>query len=114
MTKRRSIRLLLEFDAPAGVPFSDIRDFITTALEADGGSRHPNDPLFESLANVRVSKPITAWREPTKHYKPPDWPAANAALPANNRDGVKVAEPEPADKGFATKPPVVKLVRSGP
>jgi hypothetical protein len=64
--KRKTMRILIEFDPPVGADFADIRDFITTELECSGGNRHPDDPLFHSLQNVHVSKPITAWRDPAK------------------------------------------------
>lgn len=59
------MKVLIEFDPPAGADFADIRDFIVTELECGGGNRHPADPLFHSLGDVHVSKPITAWRDPT-------------------------------------------------
>ncbi len=64
--KTRKMQLLIEFDAPQGADFADIREFIVDWLESGGGSRHPDDPLFHSLGNVHVSKPITAWRDPAK------------------------------------------------
>lgn len=62
----RRMMVLLEFDRPKNVPFADIRDFIIEWLEGGGGCRHPDDPLFDSLPNVKVSKPIASWREPGK------------------------------------------------
>jgi len=64
--KTRKMKLLIEFDAPVGADFADIRSFIVEGLESAGGNHHPEDPLFHSLGNVHVSKPITAWRDPAK------------------------------------------------
>jgi hypothetical protein len=64
MKKRPTMRVLVEFEPPAGVSFAEVRDFIIDWLESGGGNRHPNDPLFYSLRNVRVSKPIAPWRDP--------------------------------------------------
>lgn len=64
--KTRKMRLMIEFDAPCGAGFSDIREFITSWLESGGGERRPDDPLFHSLGNVHVSKPITPWRSPER------------------------------------------------
>lgn len=71
MKRRPKMRVLVEFDPPAGASFADIRDFITDWLESGGGNRHPNDPLFHSLSNVRVSKPIAAWRDPKRKAQSP-------------------------------------------
>jgi hypothetical protein len=71
MKRRPKMKVLLEFDPPTGASFADIRDFITDWLESGGGNRHPNDPLFHSLSNVRVSKPIAPWRDPTRKAQPP-------------------------------------------
>jgi hypothetical protein len=67
--KRHKMRLMIEFDPPAGTSFPEIRDFIIDWLESGGGNRHPNDPLFHSLANVKVSKPIATWRDPSRKPK---------------------------------------------
>lgn len=64
--KRRTMRVMVEFEPPSGADVPDIREFITDWLEGGGGNRHPSDPLFHSLQNVRVSKPITAWRNPAR------------------------------------------------
>lgn len=61
--KFRKLQVLLEFEVTTDAQFVNIRDFITTELECAGGSRHPDDPLFRSLRNVRISNPITDWRE---------------------------------------------------
>lgn len=58
--------ILIKFIPPKGASFKDIRDFICIELESAGGNRHPDDPLFHSLSDVHVSKPITAWREPLR------------------------------------------------
>jgi len=79
---RKKMAVLLEFVPPAGVTFPEIRDFIVEWLESGGGSRHPDDPLFHSLGEVRVSKPITAWRDPAqkprKPFKVVDFPKKEA------------------------------------
>jgi hypothetical protein len=68
--RTRKMRLMIEFEAPCGAEFSDIREFIVEWLESGGGNRDPHDPLFHSLGDVRVSKPIVAWRDPAKKEKP--------------------------------------------
>jgi hypothetical protein len=60
------MKVMLEFDPPTGADFAEIREFIVDWLESGGGNRHPSDPLFHSLQNVHVSKPITAWRDPKR------------------------------------------------
>lgn len=69
--KSRKISVMLEFELPARVEFGVVRDYIITELECSGGNRHPSDPLFHSLQNVHVSKPITAWRDPAKKKSSP-------------------------------------------
>jgi hypothetical protein len=57
---------MIEFEVPPRVSFGELRDFIITELESGGGNRHSSDPLFHSLENVHVSKPIVPWRDPSK------------------------------------------------
>ena len=64
--RTRRIQLMIEFEVPPRVSFAELRDFIITELESGGGNRHPSDPLFHSLENVHVSKPIVPWRDPAK------------------------------------------------
>jgi hypothetical protein len=71
MPASRKLALLIEFTAPRGATFADIRDFIVRELESGGGNRHPSDPLFYSLADVKVSKPIVPWRDPAQPAKKP-------------------------------------------
>jgi hypothetical protein len=47
------IRATIEFEAPHNVSKEEVMDFITSWLESGGGCRHPNDPLFDSLAEVK-------------------------------------------------------------
>lgn len=61
----RETSVLISFKKPAGVSAVELRNFIILALETSGGCRHPDDPLFNSLRDVRVSKPITPWRDPS-------------------------------------------------
>jgi hypothetical protein len=47
--------IAVSFDMPDDdVSFADIREFVVDALGSMGGCRHPEDPLFHSLSNVRV------------------------------------------------------------
>lgn len=62
----RETQILIAFERPRGVSDKELRDFIIDALESAGGCRSDDDHLFNSLGNVRVSKPIIPWREPTK------------------------------------------------
>jgi hypothetical protein len=54
MTRVRTITVRCK--TPLGVSDEDIAEFIINALESDGGSRHPDDPLFGSLSvhNVEI------------------------------------------------------------
>ncbi len=72
--------VLLTFDRPYNVTIVDLRNYIIDELESAGGSRHPEDPLFHSLQNVHVSKPITVWRDPTLKKK------SNVVLLKNNEN----------------------------
>lgn len=63
MPRKTRTMLMISFKRP-GVSHTELRDFIIKALESAGGNRHPDDPLFESLEDVRVSKPVVPWREP--------------------------------------------------
>jgi hypothetical protein len=65
----KTIQVLLEFKVPTGVDFAEIRNCIITNLETFGGNRPPEDLLFDSLRDVRVSKPITPWRDLEKKPK---------------------------------------------
>lgn len=47
--------LKVSFELNETVPFSQVRQFIIHALESWGGQFHPDDPLFGSLEDVRVS-----------------------------------------------------------
>jgi hypothetical protein len=49
-----SMIVTLTFDVQSGVTRTELREFIKTELEAGGGNRHPEDPLFRSLSNVTV------------------------------------------------------------
>lgn len=51
------IRCALEFVAPDGVSREEIEGYIIDELQSSGGNRHPSDPLFGSLAEVRVVWP---------------------------------------------------------
>lgn len=67
MAQRQGTRhyiVVLEFEASNRASYPQVRDFITQELESGGGNRHPDDPLFDSLENVRVSRPIKSWRNP--------------------------------------------------
>jgi hypothetical protein len=46
---------IITFDVPSSVGRHELRDFIVGALETWGGQRHPDDHLFRSLGNVKVS-----------------------------------------------------------
>lgn len=65
MPRKTTVTVLMTFQVPRGVSFNDLRNYIITELESAGGQRHPSDPLFESLSNIHVSKPITVWRDPS-------------------------------------------------
>lgn len=51
---RRRVSTTLAFDVDDAVTLSELRKYIKDALETWGGQRHPNDPLFDSLSNVRI------------------------------------------------------------
>lgn len=70
MPRKTPTTLVISFKKPAGVQHAELRQFIIEALEIFGGARHPDDPLFHSLKDVRVSKPVVPWREPAKPAKP--------------------------------------------
>ena len=67
--RTRKMRVMISFEAPPDAAFADIREFITEWLESGGGNRHPDDPLFHSLRNVKVSKPVVPWRDPARKKK---------------------------------------------
>lgn len=48
------LKTSIEFDAPAGASMGEIRDFIEDWLSSGGGCRHPNDPLLNSLSDIKV------------------------------------------------------------
>jgi hypothetical protein len=56
MTKPSRLKVEISFEDPGQHPgwTAELREFITEALETNGGSRHPDDWLFHSLSNVRV------------------------------------------------------------
>jgi len=45
----------ISFDVPDTVTRAELRAFIVAALETWGGQRHPDDHLFYSLGNVKVT-----------------------------------------------------------
>ena len=44
----------ISFEMPQGATSDDVLDYIVTELSCAGGSRHPSDPLFNSLSDVKV------------------------------------------------------------
>lgn len=50
------MKLIIEFDPPPQATYTEIKEFIIEWLESGGGCRHPKDPLFHSLKNVKVRK----------------------------------------------------------
>lgn len=60
----RRMTLVIDFEKPKNVSHSELRAFIIDTLEAWGGQKHPDDPLFGSLIDVRVSKSVIPYREP--------------------------------------------------
>lgn len=59
MAKDR-MKLILEFDRVQGASYGVVKDYIETELAGAGGCRHPQDPLFDSLQNIKV----TLYRQP--------------------------------------------------
>ena len=50
-------RAVIEFDMPTYEPTrAYLRAFVKEALESMGGCRHPDDPLFRSLGQVKVGQ----------------------------------------------------------
>jgi len=43
----------IDFEVHRKVDLNDVKDFIVEWLEGGGGCRHPDDPLFDSLKNVK-------------------------------------------------------------
>lgn len=58
MSKRR--RVVIEFTSPDRARHADVDEFIVDELSSSGGCRHSDDPLFHSLADVKI---INADRE---------------------------------------------------
>lgn len=54
----------ITFYVPSSVSKTELREFITEALESSGGSRHPDDHLFHSLSDVEVRFLPAAKKEP--------------------------------------------------
>jgi hypothetical protein len=46
--------MIITYEAPAGATKADVEDFVIAELQSAGGCRHPEDPLFESLKDVKV------------------------------------------------------------
>lgn len=46
--------MIITYEAPTGVTKAEVENFVISELQSAGGCRHPEDPLFESLSNVKV------------------------------------------------------------
>jgi hypothetical protein len=56
MKKDQRYTLQVSFEVEETTSFEAVKFFIEDVLETWGGQRHPDDPLFGSLKNVRVKK----------------------------------------------------------
>ena len=46
--------IIITYEAPTGSNKEEVEDFIISELQSAGGCRHPEDPLFNSLGDVKV------------------------------------------------------------
>ena len=45
----------VSFTVPHSVTIGEVKDFIEDWLQGGGGCRHPDDPLFDSLQDVKTA-----------------------------------------------------------
>jgi len=46
--------MIITYEAPEGSTKADVENYVITELQSSGGCRHPEDPLFNSLKEVKV------------------------------------------------------------
>jgi hypothetical protein len=46
--------IIITYDAPEGSTKADVEYYIVSELQSSGGCRHPEDPLFDSLKDVKI------------------------------------------------------------
>lgn len=46
--------MIITYDAPEGSTKAEVEHYVISELQCSGGCRHPEDPLFESLKNVKI------------------------------------------------------------
>lgn len=57
ITMRPGVRyqMKVSFEVPHNVTLAEVKDFMEDWLQSGGGCRHPNDPLFDSLQDVKIT-----------------------------------------------------------
>jgi len=57
MTLRPGKRYIMRvsFEVPRSVTLGEVKDFVEDWLQGGGGCRHPDDPLFDSLQDVKIT-----------------------------------------------------------
>lgn len=50
----KKMMVILTYEMPEGANKPDVEHFITSELQHAGGCKHPEDPLFNSLKDVKI------------------------------------------------------------